>query len=117
MSDTAPKNQDALLAGHAAPPTPRTRGEEAWRVTRDGHTIACELRDESPLGGGWDVMIRQDGEVSFSRRCPDEACARFAANGLLHGHLKAGWTESKWPDLVDVDEISCRSAFAEHRRR
>jgi hypothetical protein len=53
MSDTSPKNQDALLAGHVAPTsTPRTGGEEVWRLTRDGRTIACELRDESRLGAG-----------------------------------------------------------------
>ncbi len=95
MSDTAPKNQDALLAGHVAP-TARSwaRGEETWRVTRDGRTISCELRDESRLGAGWDVAIRQDGELSFSRRCPDEPLARFVANALKQDQLNAGWIDA-----------------------
>jgi hypothetical protein len=94
MSETSPKNQDALLAGHVAPTstTPRTAGEEAWRVTLARRTISCELRDESKFGAGWDVAIRQDGELSFSRRCPDEASARYVANALKQDHLKADWT-------------------------
>ena len=44
MSDTSPKNQDALLAGHVAPlPTPRTSGAEVWRLTLDGRTISYLL--------------------------------------------------------------------------
>jgi hypothetical protein len=40
MSDTSPKNQDALLAGHVAQTPPqRMHGAEEWRVTRDGRTI------------------------------------------------------------------------------
>ena len=69
------------------------QGEEVWRVTLEGRTIACELHDESRLGAGWDVAIRQDGELSFSSRCPDEAFARFVANGLRQDHLRVGWKE------------------------
>jgi hypothetical protein len=58
-------------------------------VTRDGRVLSCELRDESKIGGGWDVVIRQDGELSFSRRCADESHARFVANALKQDHLKA----------------------------
>ncbi len=94
MSDTSPKDQDALLAGHMAPTLKlSTRGAETWRVTRDGHTIACELRDESKLVAGWDVAIRQDGELSFSRRCTDEPQARFVADALKQDHLVVGWRE------------------------
>jgi len=60
-------------------------------VTKDGHTIACELRNEERLGFGWDVIIRQDGELSFSRRCADEAGARYVANALKQDQVKAGW--------------------------
>ncbi len=92
MSDTSPKNQDALLAGYVrAVATPRKSGEEVWRVTKDGHTIACELRNEERLGFGSDVVIRQDDELSFSR-CADEAGARSVANALKQDQLKAGWT-------------------------
>jgi hypothetical protein len=63
-------------------------------VTLNGRTIACELRDESRYGAGWDVAIREDGELSFSRRCPDEAYARYVAKGLLEDHLRTGWREA-----------------------
>jgi hypothetical protein len=43
------------------------------------------------IGAGWDCAIRQDDELSFSRRCPDEAFARYVANALKQDHLKAGW--------------------------
>jgi len=96
MSDTSPRDQDALLAGHVRPAAqPRTPGESMWSVTKDGHTIACELRDDSRVGGGWDVVIRQDGELSFSRRCENEASARYVANALKQDQINAGWTETR----------------------
>jgi hypothetical protein len=76
-------------------PTPRARGEEAWRVTRDGHAIRCELRSDEGVGGGWEVVIRQDGDLSFSRRCANEATARFVGAALLKDHLNSGWTEER----------------------
>jgi hypothetical protein len=78
--------------GWTSTPAPtKAACEEAWRVTKDGRTISCELRNEERIGGGWDVVIRQDGELSFSRRCPDEALARFVANGLKQDRLRAAW--------------------------
>jgi hypothetical protein len=85
----------ALTWDHVAPApasSPSGPRDVAWTLTLDGHTIACELCDESKLGGGWDVVIRQDGELSFSRRCPDEAYARYVANGLKQDHVRTGWT-------------------------
>jgi hypothetical protein len=99
MSDTAPKDQDALLAGHVAPGkahSPRG-GESVWKVTKDGRTMACELRDDSRSGAGWDVVVYEEREWSFSRRCADEASARFVAHALEQDHLHSGWTESKDP--------------------
>jgi hypothetical protein len=78
------------------PATPRV-GEEVWRVTKGGRTISCELYNEERLGAGWDVAIRQDGELSFSRRCPDEAFARSVANALRQDHLKTGWADDDSP--------------------
>jgi hypothetical protein len=87
-------NDDWISPDHRpALPVPRARGEEAWRVTKDGRTISCELRNEERTGAGWDVVIRQDGELSFSRRCADEALARFVADGLKRDELNAGWSE------------------------
>jgi hypothetical protein len=37
-------------------------------MTLNGHEVACGLRDETEIGVGWDVCIRQDGELSFCRR-------------------------------------------------
>jgi hypothetical protein len=55
--------------------------------------MSCELCDESREGFGWEVVIRQDGELSFSRRCETEGLARYVANGLKQEHVKSGWTE------------------------
>jgi hypothetical protein len=65
----------------------------SWRVTRGDRVMSSELRGESRSGAGWDVVIRQDGELSFSRRCRDESVARFVAAALKQDHVKAGWTE------------------------
>ncbi len=66
MSDTSPKNQDALLAGYMPPtPTPRQGAEEVWRVTRDGRIISCEWWDESKLGAGWDVARNPPGRQTL----------------------------------------------------
>ena len=61
---------------------------ELWRVTKDGRTLSCELRCDA---GGWDVLIRSNGEPLFSRRCDTEDHARQCAHGLKQDELKAGW--------------------------
>jgi len=87
-------NDDWISPDHRpAPPQRRTPGEAVWSVTKDGRTIACELRNEERIGAGWDVVIVQDDELSFSRRCANEATARFVATALREDHLHAGWTE------------------------
>jgi ribosome-binding protein aMBF1 (putative translation factor) len=43
-----------------------------WRLIRDDHVMSCELCNESRDGFGWEVVIRQGGELSFSRRCETE---------------------------------------------
>jgi hypothetical protein len=75
------------------PRSPRGPAEAVWHVTKDSRTISCELRNEERIGAGWDVIIRQDGELSFSRRCADEAGARFVANALKQDQVNAGWTD------------------------
>jgi hypothetical protein len=88
-------NDDWISPDHRpAPPVPRASGEEAWRVTKDGRVLSCELRNDARAGAGWDVVIRQDGELSFSRRCADEQGARYVANALRADHVNAGWAES-----------------------
>ena len=55
-----------------------------------GRTISCELRCDT---NGWDVLIRDNGEALFSRRCRSEDEARYVANGLKQDELKTGSVE------------------------
>jgi hypothetical protein len=61
-------------------------------VVRDDREISCKLLDDSRAGAGWDVVVLQDGEWLFSRRCTDETHARFVAQGLKQDQVNAGWT-------------------------
>jgi hypothetical protein len=92
MSDTSPKNQRALQ--HNAPKAPPRQpkpGEEIWRLTHaDGLVHTCELRDNSRVGAGWDVMLLEDGDPLFSRRCVDEAEARYVAQAFKRDTLHGG---------------------------
>jgi len=56
--------------------------------------MSCELRDESHEGFGWEVVIHQDDEVSFSRRCETERLARYVADVQRQDHVKAGWVDA-----------------------
>ena len=75
MNDTSPRDQAALLlnAKKAAESTPRL-GEEVWRL-RDTTGRRAVVRATRPLpeaGAGWDVMLLENGEPLFSRRCAVE---------------------------------------------
>jgi len=63
---------------------------QLWRVMSDGRTISCELRCDA---NGWDVLIRDNGEALFSRRCASEDEARDVANGLKQDELNTGAVE------------------------
>jgi hypothetical protein len=65
-----------------------------WRLIRDEHVLSCELRDESREGFGWDVVIRQDDEVSFSRRCETERLARYVADAQRQNYVLTGWVDA-----------------------
>ena len=71
----------------------RQPGEEVWRLRHptNGRVQSCELRDDSKAGAGWDVMILQDGEPLFSRRCVDERGARYVAQSFKQDTMRAGW--------------------------
>ena len=74
----------------------RSPGAEVWRL-RDpvtGRVQSCELRDDSKVGAGWDVLMLQDDEPLFSRRCVDERGARYVAQCFKQDTLRAGWTEA-----------------------
>ena len=86
VGDAAPK----------APPRQPTPGEEVWRFKHsDGRVRSCELRDNSRAGAGWDVMFLENGEPLFSRRCPDEAFARYVAASAKKDLLRTGWAEDE----------------------
>ena len=83
--------------GHHCVGIPRQRqpGLEVWRL-RDpvtGRVQFCELRDDSNVGAGWDVMMLEDDGPLFSRRCVDERGARYVANAFRQDTVRAGWVE------------------------
>jgi hypothetical protein len=41
---------------------------------------------------GWDVVILEDGEPLFSRRCADEKGPRYVAESVKQDLLRTGWT-------------------------
>jgi hypothetical protein len=91
---SAPKNQDVLLSGHvsrAGIREPR-HGEELWRLSSGDHVLVCELIDDSPVGAGWEVRLRKDGELTTGHRCEAEAIARYTANAFRQDYLRNGWT-------------------------
>ncbi len=94
MSDTSPKNQDALLSGHrraAADRTPR-EAEELWHLRCDGALLCCELLDDSRAGAGYEVRLRKDDELIFGRRCGTRVEADDVAEAFRQDHLRTGWT-------------------------
>ena len=77
-------------------PRTRTPGIELWRVRNHAGTVqTCELRDDTCAGAGWDVMLLEDGEPLFSRRCVDERGARYVAESFRQDLLRTGWTDSE----------------------
>ena len=64
------------------------------RDPKGAHVQSCELRDDSKVAG-WDVLILEDDEPLFSRRCVDERGARYVAQSFKQDTLKAGWTEAR----------------------
>ena len=41
----------------------------------------------------WDLMLLENGEPLFSRRCHDEAHARFVAVSTKQDLLRTGWSD------------------------
>jgi hypothetical protein len=79
-----------------APPHQPQPGEEVWRLHHaDGRVQSCELRDNSRVGAGWDVMLLEHGDPLFSRGCVDEAFARRVADGAKKDLLRTGWAEEE----------------------
>ena len=57
-----------------------------------------ELRDDSKVGAGWDVMILEAGEPLFSRRCMDERGARYLADCFRQDLVLTGWIDDRDPN-------------------
>jgi hypothetical protein len=92
MSDTSPKDQNALLAGHR--PTPASRQPKprecvfAFVRERDHTRWRCELVDDGR--NGIDAQILRNEEFSYSCRFPNrafaEAWAELERQVLDQGH-------------------------------
>jgi hypothetical protein len=83
-----------LNAQRVGIPRQRVRGEEVWRLRHpDGRVQTCELRDDSRDGAGWDVMVLENDEPLFSRRCVDERGARYVALSFKQDILRTGWLD------------------------
>jgi hypothetical protein len=76
-------------------PRQRTPGEEVWRLFHRGHVQTCELRDDSTAGAGWDVLLLEDGEPLFLRRCAFESEARYVARAFKQDNLRGGWIDAE----------------------
>lgn len=74
------------------PPRQPQPGEQVWRLRNGDHVQACELRNDERAGAGWDVMVLEDGEPLFSRRCANEHGARFVAESFRQDLIRTGWT-------------------------
>jgi len=94
MSDTSPRNQNALTAGYKPKGIPRTarRGDEEWRLEKDGETVSCELLDDSGVGAGWEVVIRKNDELIVGHRCGTRTAADDAATIFKQDHQRTGWS-------------------------
>jgi hypothetical protein len=77
MSDTSPKDQNALLASHQPTPSPRQPKPRdcvfEFVRERDHVRWRCELVDDGPYG--IDAQVLRNEEFSYSCRFPNRAFA------------------------------------------
>ena len=76
------------------------------RTTNDGHRAgglmkkqgehiaSCELRDDTAVGAGFELVVRHDDEPIVGRRCLTESEARYYANAFRQDYVRNGWTEN-----------------------
>lgn len=89
-----PTEKPWYAPGYVKPSIPRRRavGEAIWRLRyEDGRVQTCEIRDDSALGAGFDVLISLNDEPQFSRRCVDRAEADYVARALRQDAERGGW--------------------------
>jgi hypothetical protein len=59
-----------------------------------GEKIAsCELRDDTNVDAGFDVLIRHDDEPIIGRRCLNEAEARYYGEAFAQDYRRSGWSD------------------------
>jgi hypothetical protein len=63
----------------------------------------CELRDNSRVGAGWDVMLLKNGDPLFSRRCVDERGARFVAKSFKQDLLRTWYVDAE-PKAIEAND-------------
>jgi hypothetical protein len=94
MSDTTPKNQDALTAGYKSSPRVTRHGKELRRLEKDGEVLICELLDDSHVGAGFEVVLRKNDELILGHRAFPRALAERAADIFKQDHQRTGWQKS-----------------------
>jgi hypothetical protein len=72
-----------------APRQPRS-GEHLWAVQKDGHDLACELRDDGAAGAGVELQVSRDGELLYGRRWATRALALEKADDWKAQYLREG---------------------------
>jgi hypothetical protein len=75
--------------------TPRARGEELWLLSHDDRIASCELRNDTNVGEGFEVLVRHDDEPIIGRRCHNEAEARYYGETFRQDYARGGWKEAR----------------------
>jgi len=71
----------------------REAGEEVWRLHEPGtgRVMSCEILDQADVAAGFDVRLRLDGELPFSRRCTYRSEAATIAEMIRADQARGGW--------------------------
>ena len=66
-----------------------------WRLqSPEGDRVqTCEIRDDTKVGAGWDVLLLENDEPLFSRRCAFESEARYVTKVFKEDTMRGGWIE------------------------
>jgi len=57
--------------------------------------VSCELRGDTNVGAGFEVLIRHDDEPIIGGRCLNEAEARYYAETFRQDYARSGWTQTR----------------------
>ena len=70
-------------------PTPQLR-ETLWRLHKEGTAASCERLEHVE---GWELVVRNDHDITGTRRHNSERVARHYADALRQDYLRDGWIE------------------------